>query len=115
MPEITGGSLTGVTVSTKLVLTPPKFVSRTDTVTVAEPDWLVAGVMVSVRFVPVPLNAKLFGGSKVEFTVKALTVSKLAAVWASLMTNGIAIGVSSRMVRLVIVEMVGAVLADGLT
>src|SRR4026209_1978958 len=115
MPEITGRSLTGVTVRTKFVLTPPKFVSRTDTVTVAEPDWLVAGVMGSVRFVAVPLKAKLLGGSRVRLVVNALTVSKFAGVCASLTMNGIAIDVSSRVVRFVIVEMVGAVLAVGLT
>src|SRR5689334_18070422 len=62
--EITGGSFTGVTVSTKFVLR-DSAPSLTVIVMVALPLWFVAGVTVTVRLLPLPPKTMLFVGTRV--------------------------------------------------
>ena len=62
--EIVGGSLTAVTVTTNVsvaVAVP----SLTVSVMVVVPDWLAAGVTVTVRFAPVPPMTMLAFGTRV--------------------------------------------------
>ena len=64
MVEIVGRSFTGLTVSTKLWVLLAPFVSVTFRLRLAAPDWLVAGVMVTVRLLPLPPNLRLEEGKR---------------------------------------------------
>src|SRR5687767_13190167 len=65
MTEIVGGSLTAVTDRAKDVLV-VRLPSFTVTVMVEEPDWLAAGVAITVRLAPLPPNVRpAFGTSAV--------------------------------------------------
>src|SRR5215831_7487083 len=80
--EIVGGSLTALTVNWKLVLAVAA-PSLTVRVIVVTPDWLAAGVIVTVRFAPLPPNAKLVFGTSVRLDEVALTVRLPTGVSAS--------------------------------
>src|SRR5690242_14780216 len=64
--EMKGGSLTGVTLRTK-VSDAVREPSEAVTVMVAEPDWFAAGVTEMVRFVPEPAKTILDWGTKATF------------------------------------------------
>src|SRR6266536_6222478 len=83
MGEIVGGSFTGRTVTTKMLLVKPKFVSVTETVMAAVPDWLGAGVTVTMRLAPLPSNTMLPSGTRLVLEEVAATVSRFAGVLAS--------------------------------
>ena len=70
--EMTGASLTGVTVSRneRLALASP---SETVTVTSAEPDWLGAGTRLRVRLLLEPATVMAALGSRVRLDETALT------------------------------------------
>src|SRR2546425_1129449 len=59
-----GGSFTGLTVSTKLWLTEPPLASVTVSVISAVPNWLVAGVILSVRLEPLPPKTIFWLGTR---------------------------------------------------
>src|SRR5438093_13204739 len=99
-----GKSLAAFTVRTKFVLTPPRLVLATKIATVADPARSRAGVIVTVRLLPLPPKEKLLKGKRVVFVVKAHTLSKLTGVTPSAIANGIVIGVSSDVALFVIVE-----------
>src|SRR6266481_4325411 len=103
-----GGSLTGLTVTRKFVL----LVSRPSlTVTVMRvvPFWLVAGVTVTARFVPVPPKTTLAAGTSVRLLEVLVKVKLAAAVSTSPIMKGIGpVDVSSLMAWGGIAEMVGA-------
>src|SRR5438105_9939545 len=63
MAPMMGASLTAVTVSTKELLALNPSGSRTVSVTVALPDWLVAGSKRMVRLASVPIKIKLLSGN----------------------------------------------------
>src|SRR4051812_48233531 len=54
MFEMVGASFTAVTVTLKPVAVDPPFPSLTVTVIVVEPDWSGRGLILIVRFVPLP-------------------------------------------------------------
>src|SRR5438093_3806512 len=115
MVEMVGASLTEFTVTRKLTLAdaPPSF---TVTVRVALPNWLAAGVAVTVRFAPLPPKTMLPLGIKAEWEDVPTRVKALAGVSASPTTKGIAVvGVSSLIVWSVIVVIVGGVFGAELT
>src|SRR3954471_7805629 len=115
MVEMVGASLTALTVTRKLApaLALP---SLTVTVTIALPNWFVAGLTVTVRFAPLPPKTMFPFGIRDEREEVPVTVSALAAVSASPMVNGMAgVAASSLMVWSAIVVMVGGVLGGGLT
>src|ERR1051326_4109677 len=74
MAERVGGSFTGTTVTRKLVLAMPKLPSLTLTVILAAPDWLVAGVTVTVRVAPLPPKTTLLTGTSPGLDEAALKV-----------------------------------------
>src|SRR5712691_1677865 len=111
MLVIVGGSFTAVTVSTKFVLA-VSAPSLTVAVIVAVPNWLAAGVTVTVRFAPAPPNTMFAFGTSVGFDEVPLTV-KLPGVSASPTVKVIApVVMSSLIVRFVMFEIVGAVLGE---
>src|SRR5436190_7279569 len=113
MPEIVGGSFTGVTVRTNVsvVLSKP---SLTVIVIVVEPDWFGSGVRVTLRADPLPPNTILPFGTRPELDEVPLTPRPAAADCPSPTVNAIAPVVpSSGMLRSEILEMVGAVLLGG--
>ena len=65
MSEIVGVSLTDVTVNTKVSLAVPPFASVRVTVIVVVPDWLAAGVTVTVRLAPLPPKVMFAFGTSV--------------------------------------------------
>ena len=77
MLETVGGSFTGLTVTTNVVLLLSR-PSLTVTVIVAVPLWFVAGVTVTVRLAPLPPNTMLFVGTRVVLE-EALFKTRLAA------------------------------------
>ena len=104
-----GASFTAFTVSPKLVgvLIPP---SLTVTVMVAVPLWFSPGVIVAVRFAPLPPNAMLAFGTRVGLLELPLKVKFPAGVSLSPTVNAIAaVGVSSFVVTALIAEIVGGV------
>src|SRR5438552_764626 len=107
MVEMVGGSLTGLTVRTKLLLrtfTP----SLTLTVINVVPTWLVAGVTVTARLVPLPPKTMLALGTNVRLVDVALRVRLPAAVSTSPIMNAMGpVEVSSLTVWLPMAEMVG--------
>src|ERR1043165_561829 len=115
MLEMVGRSLTELTVSPKLVLVPPLAASATVMVMVVFPNWFGAGVTVTVRLPALPPNTMLPTGTNVGLEELAVKVSWFAEVLSSPMVKGIAaVGVSSFVTRLVMLEMVGAALAEAL-
>src|SRR5678815_1909735 len=74
-----GASFTGFTVRRKLVLV-LLVPSLTVSVIVVVPKALVTGVIVTVRFAPLPPNTMLFVGTSAGFDEPPLTVSEVAGV-----------------------------------
>src|SRR4051794_45769 len=103
-----GRSLTGLTVSTKelvVLLTP----SLTVTEIVLAPNWLVAGVMIKPRLVPLPPNTRFPLGTNIGLDELPVTTRLPAGVSTSPIVKAITgVTVSSGMVWPAIVEMVGA-------
>src|SRR5438094_105291 len=105
-----GGSFTGLTVRTNQLLADAPSESATVMVIVAVPYWLVAGVMAMVRLDPLPLMAMFPLGTRAGLEELQLTTRFVAAVSASLTVNATPVrGVSSSVVRLAMLEMVGGV------
>ena len=90
MPEIVGKSLTDATFNTNVsvAINPPA--SVTVSVIVVLPNWLSAGVIVAVRFAPLPPKTMLALGTRVVFDDVAATTRVPAAVCASPTINGMA-------------------------
>ena len=97
MLEMVGGSLTAVTVTTnssKALAAPSLTVMRM----VAVPDWLGAGVTVTVRSAPEPPRTTLATGTRAVFDDVPVTVRLPAAVSASPTVKATApVGLSSGM------------------
>ena len=96
MSEIVGKSLTDATFNTNVsvAINPPA--SVTVSVIVVMPNWPSAGVIVAVRFAPLPPSTMLALGTSVVFDEVAVTVSKSAPVSRSSTVKAIApVGVSS--------------------
>src|SRR5215470_6120016 len=111
MAVIVGGSFTELTVSTKLVLV-LAWPSLTVIVTVLVPNWLAAGVSVTVRFAPLPPKTMFAFGSSVWLDELPLSVRLAAGVSASPTVKLIGPTVVPVVVAwLLIAEIVGAVLA----
>src|SRR5690349_19658662 len=89
MAVIVGGVFDALTVSTNesLALFVP---SLTLTVIVAMPVWLLAGVTVTVRLLPLPPKTTLFVGTSMGFEDVLPKVRLPAGVCASLTVNAIA-------------------------
>src|SRR5439155_20910742 len=83
MGEIVGRSFTGRTVTTKMLVVNPKFVSVTETVMAAVPDWLGAGVTVTVRLLLPAPKTMLPSGTRLVWEEVAATVSRFAGVLES--------------------------------
>src|ERR1043166_8153576 len=99
MAEMVGASFTELTVRRKLVLVKPKFVSLTEIVIVAVPNWLAAGVTVTVRLLPLPPKTMLETGANRGLDDCAASERTLAGVVSSPIVNGMAaVGVSSAVV-----------------
>ena len=82
--------------------------SLTPTKIIAEPNWFVSDVSVTVRFVPLPPNTMCAASIKLVFELDADNTSDDAAVSASLITKPMGpIGLSSGVTILVIPEIVG--------
>src|SRR5438045_3862371 len=79
-----GGVFTGLTVRRKLLLAESPSGSRTVTVMVAEPFWLLAGIMVTDLAPPLPPNWMLAVGTSTGFDELAERIKLLAAVSGSL-------------------------------
>ncbi len=107
MLEMVGASFTAVTVrtnSSKAVAVPSLTVMRM----VVVPDWLAAGVRVTVRLAPVPPRTMLATGTRAVLDDVLVSVRLPAAVSTSPTVKGTAgVGVSSLTVRLAMLEMVG--------
>src|SRR6266567_1650452 len=102
-----GGSLTQLTVRRNEVLA-DIVPSLTVRVIVAGPNAFPAGVIFTVRLLWAPPKTMLVMGTRLESEEVAERISALAGVSASPMLNGIGlVAVSSAVVWLVIVEMVG--------
>src|SRR6266498_2891727 len=105
-----GGSFTGLTVRTNELLADAPSGSATVMVMVAVPFWLVTGVMAMLRFVPLPLMAMFPSRTSAGLEELQVTTRFVAAVWPSLTVNATpARGVSSSVVWLAMLEMVGGV------
>ena len=114
--EISGRSFTGLTVRLNVRLLRPKLVSFTNTVMDAIPLSFVAGVMVTVRLLPVPPKPMFALGTRSGFEDRPDKFSKLAGVTESPTVNGMAgVGVSSAVIWLAMAEMDGITLPDGQT
>ena len=99
MSEIVGKSLTDATFNTNVsvAINPPA--SVTVSVIVVLPNWLSAGVIVAVRFAPLPPNTMFAFGTNVVSEDVALTTSAPAAVSPSPIVKAIApVAVSSSVV-----------------
>ncbi len=90
MSEIVGRSLTAFTVIVNGSDAVPPSASVTWIVIVELPDWLAAGVMVIVRFDPLPPNTMLPEGTRAELLVVAVSVRPAAAVSVSLIVKAMA-------------------------
>src|SRR5215510_6608131 len=106
-----GGSFTGLTVNTMMLLLIPAAVSTTVTVTAAVPERWGAGVRVKVRLAPLPPSTTPVAGKRLVLAETAVTMSWLVAVLESptVKLMGPAT-VSSLMVWLLKPVMVGGVL-----
>ena len=108
-----GRSLTELTVSRKLSLFVAPFPSVTVSVMVAVPNWSAPGVIVMVRFAPLPPNTIWFCGVRFGFDELALTAKPAGGVSASPTVKArAAVAPSSRIVWLAICEMVGGLFYD---
>src|ERR1043166_2868701 len=108
MPVIVGGSLIGLTVRRKFVLLVAA-PSLTVMVIRETPLWLVAGVMMRARLVPLPPKTMFAVGTRVRLEEVPLTVRLAAAVSTSPIMKGITpVEVSSLMVWFGMAEMTGA-------
>src|SRR5436190_23729148 len=108
MFEITGGSLTGVTVSPNDEVATPNCASWTVIVMMPEPLWLAAGVMVTVRLAPLPPKTIFCVGTSSGLEQEPRKVRLAGAVCASAMVKAIGpTAVSSGAGRLVMGEMAG--------
>src|SRR5499427_489152 len=108
--EIVGASLTALTVSWKLalVLAAPSLTVR---VIVVTPNWFDAGVIVTVRFAPLPPNTMLAFGTSACAEDVPLTVRLAAGVSASPTVKPmVLVGVSSLVTCAGTFEIVGGVL-----
>src|SRR6266436_4482217 len=113
MAEMVGASLAGLTVSRKLVLMAPKLVSMTEIVIVEVPNWFRAGLIVTVRLLALPPKTMFDIGARFVLDDCAASVSSAAGVAESPIVNGTAaVGVSSAVTTLAMLEMVGAALPD---
>src|ERR1043166_2692943 len=113
MLEMVGGSLTGLTVSRKLVELVPPLASVTVKVIVVAPNWFCAGVSVTVRLLPLPPRTIFELGTRAGFEELPVTTRLPAGVSISPTVKAIApLGVSSLMATLAIAEMVGRSLTD---
>ena len=83
MGSSAGGSLPEVTVSSNVSEPVALSVSVTVTVIVAVPNWLAAGVIVTVRSDPLPPNTMFPSGTNVVLDEVPLTPSNPAAVSTS--------------------------------
>ena len=102
-----GGSLTGFTVRVK-VSKAVRAPSDTVTVIVLVPTRSSAGVMVTVRFVPLPPNTIEVSGIRLVFDEPFKRVKNCGSVSGSLMVNSIGLVVVSSFVnRFVMFEIVG--------
>src|SRR6185503_8466048 len=103
----TGASFTDCTVRTKLVLAEPPLVSVTETVMVADPEALVAGISCNKRTAPEPLIDRPACGTRFVFEELAV-ISRLGrGVSASSTLNGTVMGSSSRVVAFAMPPMLG--------
>src|SRR5258706_1936255 len=108
MGPITGKSLMGLTVRTKVVplLVDP---SLAVTVIVLTPNWLVSGVITTARLVPLPVTRILASGTSTGLEEVAVTTTLLKGVSRSLTAKPIGgETVSSAMICPEIGEIVGA-------
>src|SRR5437762_493818 len=88
--EMMGGSFTELTDSRKLALAAPPSPSLTVRVIVAEPNWLVAGLRVTVRFDPLPPKRIFASGTRSGLDERPLTIKLSTGVSTSPMENGMA-------------------------
>src|SRR5204863_4539881 len=110
MPVIVGASFTELTVNWKLVLV-LNCPSLTVTVIVAVPNWLAAGVSVTVRFASVPPKTMFAFGTSVWTDELPLTVRFAAGVSASPTVKPMVLeGVSSLVTWAGMLVIVGALL-----
>ncbi len=115
MSEIVGGSFTEVTIKTNVSALDPPDPSLTMTVIVVVPNRFCAGVMVTVRFVPLPPKTMLAFGASVVLEDEPETVRLPAAVSSSTV-NGIApVAVSSAVILSAIFEIEGGVFDGDVT
>jgi len=112
MFDIVGASLTALTVTTKLVLA-LDCPSLTVTVIVAVPDWLAAGVRVTVRLVPEPPKTMFALGANVGFDELPLTVKPAGVSVSFTVKLMVPVVVSSLIVRFAMLEIVGGVFVPG--
>src|SRR5262245_51950309 len=111
----TGGSFTGVTVSRNelVAIALPSLIMM---LIVAEPFWLVNGVIVTVRLLLLPPKTIPDSGTRLVFELAAPGVRLEAGVSTSPITNASGPAtLSSSIVTLVIVEMVGTLLTPNET
>src|SRR4051794_34558425 len=108
-----GGSLIGLTVRSKPLLTLAAFPSVTVRVMWVRPNWFATGVIAQVRLTPLPPSRMLLLRTRLVFEEVAVTVRLVAAVSTSPTVNGTApVFESSSMVWLGRVEMVGRSLTE---
>ena len=106
--DITGGSLTGVTVKLKL-LVPVRAPSLIVKLRFVKPFCVLAGDMVAVQFGAVPLNVMLDVGKSVVFEeVADRPVVQLKVLSTSVIVKLITAGIFSDVVAFAIVEIIGA-------
>jgi len=107
-----GASFTDVTVSTNVSTAEPPSPSVTVTVIVAVPNWLAAGVTVTVRSAPLPPNTMLAFGTNVVLDELPVRTKSATGVSASPTVNdSAAVLVSSSMVWSAMSLIVGRVLS----
>src|SRR5678810_286866 len=78
MAERVGRSFTAFTVTTKELLARPKAVSLTESEIVVVPDWLGAGVTVTVRLPPLPPNPMFAFGTRLVLEETPFSVSDVS-------------------------------------
>src|SRR2546423_1769512 len=101
---MTGGSLIGWTVRRKAVLAEMPSPSVTVTVMVAVPDWFVAGKMVKVRLLLLPLRIRLAFGTNMGLLELATTNRAAAGVSTSSTVSDLELGTSSSVKTFEMVE-----------
>src|SRR5437867_873470 len=83
-----GGSFTGVTVTMNPSLAVAPSASAAVTVIVVVPNWSAAGVIWTVRLVPLPANTMFAGGTRLVLDELAATIRLDAGVSLSVTMNG---------------------------